>query len=182
MYNSNVHKLTASLDLLNRKRLALLESMASLPPDILARQPGPKRWSLLQVLQHLVIAERDVLQGLPEPSRLVHQKRNPLNYINYAIVLLILKWGIPVPVPSAEMVPDGDATFQELCDQWDRNVDWFKSYIDGLNATTAGLAVFKHPVTGPLTCAQALHIGRLHLENHIRHINRIQRLLEMQKA
>ena len=98
--NKYVNKLTANLELLNRKRLALLNNMATLQPEDLTRKPGPKRWSLLQILQHLVLGERGVLQNLPEQSLLVPQRRHPIHYVNYAIVLLILKWNIPVSVPS----------------------------------------------------------------------------------
>ena len=167
---------------LNRRRTGLLERLAAVSEDELNRKPGPKRWSQLQVLQHLVLSERAVLQGLPAPTRLVPQKRNPLNRINYAIVMTILKWDIPVPPPSSKMVPDGRIPFERLRDMWDRNFQWLADTIAALGADAACLAVFRHPVAGPLTPVQALRMDRLHLESHVRQINRIQRLLKIQNA
>lgn len=178
----NPDRLKIKLGNMDRKRLALLEKLAAMAPEDLARKPFPKRWSLLQVLQHIILAEHEVLQGMPDPSKLVPRKRNPLQYINYLIVMLILKWDIPVPVPSSGMVPDGNTTLPGLREQWDRNFQWLKMYGNGLTAETARQAVFNHPVIGPLTPAQALELGRLHLESHTRHINRILRQLEAQKA
>jgi hypothetical protein len=175
-------RLDAIFSDLNRMRTGLLEWLAAMPADDLTRQPGPNRWSLLQVVEHLVLSERLVLQGLPAPSRLVHRNQNPINRINYAIVMLILKWNIPVPVPSPQMVPDGRIPFKKLRNMWDRNLQWLGETIAELGADAAHLAVFRHPVAGPLTPVQALRMDRLHLESHVRQINRIQRLLKIQKA
>ena len=178
----NPDRLKIKLEKMDRKRLALLEKLAVVAPEDLARKLVPKRWSLLQVLQHIILAEHEVLQGMPNPSKLVPRKRNPFQTINYLLVMLILKWDIPVPVPSSAMVPDGNTTLPELRKQWDRNFQWLKTYGNGLTVETARQAVFKHPVIGPLTPTQALELGRLHLDSHIRHINRIILQLEAQKA
>ena len=167
---------------LNRMRTGLLEQLAAMPSDDLIRKPGPGRWTQLQVVEHLVLSEREVLQGLPASAGLVPQKRSPLNLVSYAIVLFILKWDIPVPPPSSKMVPCGRIPFNELREMWDRNFKWLGDTIAALGAGAARLAVFRHPVAGPLTPFQALRMDRLHLESHIRQINRIQRLLENQNT
>jgi hypothetical protein len=174
--------LKAALERLNRERLGLLERLTSMAPDDLHRKPGPRRWSPVQVLQHLVLAEREVLQDLPDPADLVPRKQYPHHFISYAAVLLVLKSGIPVPVPSSAMVPDGDTTLTRIRAQWDRNVDWLTAYVNGLNTESARRAVFSHPVCGPLTIAQALSMDRLHLSLHTCQINRILQQLEMPKA
>ena len=171
-----VEKIRAKLEQSNQTRLNLLERIEAMAPEDLTRKAGSNRWSVLEILQHIVLGERGVLHNLPEPSRLVHCRRRPIHFVKYAIVLFILKWNIPVPVPSAEMVPDGITTLEEIRDQWEQNYRWFKSYVDGLNAETVKHAVFRHPVTGPLTPGQALRMGHLHLETHIRHIKRNRQL------
>jgi hypothetical protein len=177
-----IDRLKEALDCLNRERLGLLNRLASITPDELYRKPGPHRWSLVQVLQHLVLAERDVLQHLPDLTDLVPRKQYPYHFISYAVVLLVLKWGIPVPVPSSAMVPDGNTTLTRIRAQWDRNFDWLTAYVNGLSIETAHQAVFIHPVCGPLTINQALYMDRLHLSVHIHQINRILQEHEMQKA
>ena len=167
--------LKGALDCLNRERLGLLNRLASIAPDELYRKPGPQRWSLVQVLQHLVLAEREVLQNLPDFADLVPRKQYPHHLISYAVVLLVLKWGIPVPVPSSAMVPDGKITLTRIRTQWDRNFDWLTAYVNGLNIETARQAVFIHPVCGPLTITQALYMDRLHLSVHTRQVNRMRK-------
>lgn len=177
-----IDELKKTLDCLNRERLGLLNRLASIAPDELNRKPGPQRWTLDQVLQHLVLAEREVLQHLPDLTDLVPRKQYPYHFIGYAVVLLVLKWCIPVPVPSPAMVPDGNITLTRIRTQWDRNFDWLTAYVNGLNIETARQAVFIHPVCGPLTIFQALYMDRLHLSFHTRQINRILQQHEMQQA
>jgi hypothetical protein len=38
-------------------------------------------------------------------------------------------------------------------------------------------AVFEHPIAGPLSVEQALHMDQVHLDTHVRQIRRLQRLL-----
>lgn len=171
----DVDKLRGKLEQSNHTRLALLDRIKRMPPEDITRKAGPDRWSVLEILQHIVLGERGVLRNLPDPSRLVHRRRRPIHFVSYAIVLFILKWDIPVSVPSEDMIPDGITTLEDICDQWEQNYCWFKSYVGGLTPETVKHAVFRHPVTGPLTPGQALHMSRLHLEAHIRHIQRNQR-------
>ena len=177
-----IDRLKEALDCLNRERLGLLNRLANIAPDELYRKPDPQRWSLVQVLQHLVLAEREVLQHLPDLADLVPRKQYPYHFISYAVVLLVLKWGIPVPVPSSAMVSDGNTTLTRIRAQWDRNFEWLTAYVNGLSIETARQAVFIHPVCGPLTISQALYMDRLHLSVHTRQINRMLQQHEMQKA
>jgi hypothetical protein len=52
-----------------RKAGALLDVMAAPDPAKLVAKPLAGKWSILEIIEHLILAERAVLQGLPEPSR-----------------------------------------------------------------------------------------------------------------
>ena len=159
----------------DQKRRVFLKELSDLPSNLLSAHPGPNRWSLLQVLQHLVLAERVVLRGLPDHSELKHQTPGLRDRLGYLIVLGVLKWHIPVPVPSRSMLPEENIELDVLRRQWDDNMDWLSEYVKGLTQETAERAVFRHPVTGPLTPNQALRIARLHLDTHLRQAERIKK-------
>ena len=61
--------------LLDQKRGAFLDELEKLSAEDLTSKPSPDRWSLLQVAQHLVLGERDVLQQLPDLTELAKRKR-----------------------------------------------------------------------------------------------------------
>ena len=132
----------------------------------------------MQVIQHLVKAELSVLANLPDPSLLMHKPRGILAQLGYLVVIWVLKWGLPVPVPKPAMTPDGhQSSLSVRRVEWDRNTKWLQPYLDGLTPATAMRAVFRHPVTGPLTPDRALRLAHLHLDTHIRQIDRIRRVM-----
>ena len=161
----------------DRTRRALLEDLANLNEDQLKKKPGPSEWSILQIVQHMVLAEREVMQYLPEPEELIHRKRGLRARIFYVVVLLILRWNIRVPVPSKRMVPDGNTSLSELRQQWDENLRWFRGYLDSLGPGDLKRAVFSHPVAGPLTGPQAGTLAQYHFEAHLRQIKKVKAII-----
>jgi uncharacterized damage-inducible protein DinB len=161
----------------DRTRRALLEDLANLNEDQLKKKPRLSEWSILQIVQHLVLAERDVMQYLPEPKALIHRKRGLRARIFYVVVLLILRWNIRVPVPSKGMVPDANTSLSELRRQWDENMRWFREYVDSLEPEDLKRAVFSHPIAGPLTGPQAGTLAQYHFEAHLRQINNAKALV-----
>jgi DinB superfamily len=158
---------------LDERRRALLADVEALSAERLTAKPLPGKWSILEIVEHLVLAERAVLQNLPEPSQLVGRPRGLKARVSYPMVLFVLKYGIPVEVPSPRMVPTGRASLPDLRRAWDESQQWLRSYVDGLDRRGLARAVFAHPVAGPLTPAQAIRLGRVHLETHARQIGRL---------
>ena len=170
-------RLDKRLQAFNEKRRALLDEMGALDPATLVARPLAGKWSMLEIIEHLVLAERAVLQGLPELSQLREQERRLKHRFSYAIVMVVLRCSIPVRVPSPAMIPQGDRSLGELRRLWDESQEWLRAYIDRLDRRGFRRAVFEHPVAGPLSVKQALHMGQVHLDTHIRQIRKLQRLL-----
>ena len=91
--------------------------------------------------------------------------------------MFVLKYGIRVQAPSAAMVPKGGRSLRELRRLWDENQEWLRTYIRRLDRKDFDKAVFGHPVAGPLTVEQAVHMDQVHLNGHVRQIRRLQRLM-----
>jgi hypothetical protein len=62
-------RLDKRLHALNEERGALVDEIEALDPATLVARPRVGKWSILEVIEHLVLAERAVLQDLPELSR-----------------------------------------------------------------------------------------------------------------
>ncbi|MCP4201072.1 MAG: DinB family protein [bacterium] len=91
--------------------------------------------------------------------------------------MLVLKYPIPVKIPSPRMGPQGDRSLAELRREWDENQQWLGAYAAGLVRDGVAKAVFVHPVAGPMTVTQAVAMDQLHLDRHIRQIRRRQYLM-----
>ena len=144
---------SALLQRLDDRRRALLDSLESLSPEALRARPAEGAWSSLEILEHLVVAEQVILQGLPDPATLIDRPRSLRQRCLFPLV-----------------VPTGGATLAELRERWDATHAWLRAYAEGLPPGGGGKAIFAHPVCGPITLSQALRLDRLHLEVHTRQI------------
>ncbi len=166
----------SGLDAYGGSRRALLEELEALDPATLAAKPRAGEWSILEIVEHLVLAERAVFRGLPDPSSLVARARGPAAHVRYFLVTVALKSPLAVDVPSPAMVPRGGLSLADLRRAWDDNRDWLLSCLEFLGPAGVRKAVFEHPVAGPLTVEQAIRLGRVHLERHIRQITALRRV------
>jgi uncharacterized damage-inducible protein DinB len=57
-------RLEEVLNYLDSERTALREAVELVPTDLRDKEPGPDRWSVAQVLQHLVIIEKRISMGM----------------------------------------------------------------------------------------------------------------------
>ncbi len=169
--------LEARLRQFDETRRGLMGEMAALNLAMLQATPIPGKWSILQILEHLVVAERAVFQGLPDPSGLVAGARGLRHHLRYALVMSVLRLGVPVRVPSREMAPRGGRELSELARMWDDNQQWLLTVAARLGSAVERAAVLAHPIAGPLTVVQGVRMGQVHVDRHIRQIRQRQRLL-----
>ena len=165
------------LEIYDQERKSLLDELEGLNDEQLRSKPGPDKWSLLEIIQHLVLSEREVLQNIPESKKLAARERGLRARLSYALVLAVLKWNIPAPVPSDGMVPDGNTSLSELQQKWDENLSWLREYLDTLGPEDLPRAVFRHPIVGPMTVAQTTYLAKLHFDVHLRQIKKVKSLI-----
>lgn len=169
---SGRRRLNRWIEAFDGQRRALLDELAALPAETLQARARPDQWSILEIVEHLVLAERYVLAGMPPPAELVARRRSLKNRCIYPIVLFVLRFRIPVKVPARRMLPTGQASLAEVRTAWDENLRWLRAYVEGLVPGGGSSAVFVHPVAGPITLIQALRMDRLHFATHLRQIRR----------
>jgi len=169
--------LEARLRAFDAARRALLDELGALEPAVLSAKPLPGKWSILEIVEHLVLAERAVFKGMPDPLRLDARERGLGDHARYLLVTFILKAGVPVRAPSRRMLPQGGRSLAELRHMWDENKAWLLSVLDALGPEGLGKAVFEHPVAGPLTVEQSVRMVQVHFDGHVKQIRALQRLL-----
>lgn len=173
------------LERVDRTRRALLERVAALDPELRTRRPRPDAWSVLEVVEHLILAEGDVLArvaraeearagGDPEPA----PRRTLRNRAAFLVVMAVLRFRIPVRTPSRRMNPVGERSLEELRADWDRNHEALRAFAGALDRESARRAVFRHPIAGPMTPGQAFWMLEVHLHRHVGQVDRILGALE----
>ena len=167
----SLHHLIQALD---HQRGVLLEGLEAVDVAGLHARPRPGAWSILEIVEHVVVAEAVILMGLPSRAELVARPRHLGHHLKFLAVLLILKLRVPVRVPSRRMLPTGQRSLAELRATWDGHVRWLRAFAEEAEEEALGQAFFIHPVAGPITLAQALRMDLLHLQTHGQQIAKLR--------
>lgn len=170
-------KLKQKIKEFENKRVGLLNEVAYLDKEKLNARRIEGKWSVLEIIEHLVIAEREVMGGLKDYDDLENREQSLKNGIMYRLVMFVLKVGIPVKAPSKKMLPKNELSFEDLRKKWDENQEWFRGYVEGLDEEGLKKAVFKHPVSGPINVEQAIEMSIAHIESHTKQIKKRLELL-----
>jgi len=139
-------------------------------------RPGEGQWSMLQVIEHLVLAEEGTLRVLrqgpgPRP-RVTFRSRLALRAIEVLFGL-----GARVRVPSQSLAPSGADALDTLRSRWSGAREGIAAVVRGLDADGLRQPRFRHPVAGWLTVGQGLDFLERHIRHHERQLHRIRRAL-----
>ncbi|HSM35554.1 MAG TPA: DinB family protein [Longimicrobiales bacterium] len=158
---------------LERERRAFLDRVASVAPDRLRAAPAPHRWSVLQIVEHLALAEESVLASLRDEAGPRGRTRRLRHRLASLLVRALLRSPIRVPAPSRDMLPTGEDSLPAIRVRWDDLMGRLGSYLRDAEAGRLGEAPFRHPVTGPLDAAGALALTEVHRRRHVLQIDRL---------
>lgn len=158
---------------LTQKRRNLFLNLDELTEKITSFKAGPDKWSIVEVVEHLVIAEEDLLQQLSAnipASTLDPASRTP---DRYRMVIEVMEQDVEVDVPDKRAEPRGRFALEELILKWDDIRDQLPEHLTAVTDENRDDPVYRHPFGGPLTALEALHFIEVHFDNHKRQIDRI---------
>lgn len=169
---------TGRLDILvqrlARSKDRILELVAAADESQRAAAPGDGRWSMLQVIEHLVLAEEGTLRvlrrGAPAEQRVTLRSRFILQAIE---LLFILRARVRVPSPS--LAPSGAVSFEVLRQRWNEAREGIAREVMVLDAKGLQAPRFRHPIAGWLTMGQGLDFLDRHIRHHERQVHRLHR-------
>jgi hypothetical protein len=163
----------AQYDSLKLKLEALLQRLDSLTDEMLSFKAGPDKWSIIQVIEHLVIAEKDLLQQLSiniPASTLDPEAKTPEKH---QTVIKVMERDIEVDVPHESLEPHGNIALEDLRRQWKNIREKLPGLLAEIKPDKKEDPVFQHPYGGPLDIADTLQFFEVHFDNHMRHIDKI---------
>lgn len=149
--------------------------LQKLPEQTLKTQPIPGKWSILQVVEHLVGAEESSLQYLQRKQYAALQSKSFLPAGIRAFLLSIaLRSPVKFKAPKAiELYPTNTNKPEELLKRWEQVRKEYKVYLEQVPATVEGKPLFRHPRAGALTLAQMLVFMAEHLDHHQRQVKEL---------
>jgi hypothetical protein len=160
-------------DSLKVKFEALLQRLDTLPDETLSFKAGPDQWSVVEVVEHLVIAETGLLEELSTnipASTLDPAAKTPEKHQR---VIKVMERDIEVDVPHESLEPHGRIPLEDLLSRWNGIRQKLPGLLAGIRPENEDDPVFRHPYGGPLDIADTLQFFEVHFDNHMRHIDRI---------
>ncbi len=111
------------------KRTRLIESISAIEPARLAAHPRPGKWSIQEIVEHLVLAEVGVFGDFAQLGHVTPLPRRTRDRILYLVVMFILRFDIPVRVPSRAMNPTGGVSLANIRVQWEANHERLRAWM-----------------------------------------------------
>jgi DinB family protein len=166
--------LARHLDALDVARADLLTAVHATSPAQRAFRPARDSWSMVDVVEHLVLAEEGALLSLvkgPRPGARVTVR----NRITVVLIRLYLSAGFRARVPASRLIPQGGVSLEELERRWAAVAGTLRDRVAGLGHADRHAPRFRHPIAGWLPPASGFAFLVTHLAHHRRQIDRIRR-------
>ena len=158
-------------DALEAKRQSIFTLLYALSADQTTFRVGPGRWSILMVLEHVVIAEEMVLADI-QTGRAGLTGTAPKSPEAFHMVIKVLEKDIPVEVPLPELEPTGAVSLDDLIIRWEAAHTGLRQSLGKIPPETLTVPICRHPAAGPMDARETLEFLAVHLDHHRRQIQR----------
>jgi hypothetical protein len=162
---------------LERQKSRTLQKILAIPSEQLQRRPESGSWCILEVLDHVIRAERGVLHMMRQNLTAEHSTsvRETLKSVAVLVAMLLpVRIRMPDSVTSIRpKLPDGG--LEEIREEWAKLRGELGAFIDALSESDLRKGLFCHPKGGWTTAAGAMLFLESHSFHHAYQLNRLKR-------
>lgn len=134
-------------------------------------------WNMLQIVHHLVMAEKLSMDYLIARQYDNARKGNRVSAFFRSLGLrLMLKSPLRFKAPRSLPEPAENPEPERLLAGWKRNRAEMHAYLKHFPEEKISMLIYRHPRAGWLTILQALHFFEDHLLHHQQQLKRIRRM------
>jgi uncharacterized damage-inducible protein DinB len=173
--NSKLNTLFNSLEE-DRKNLLATVSNLSLEKQLNA---PPGKWSIQQILAHLIAAEKLSVMYLHKKMLGIKEAENTGLWEEIKMMALQASQRLPLKFKAPRMVVENTpayASFEELTADWDKTRAELKVLLEKFEDSQIRKKIYKHIRAGRLNIQHALLFFREHIIHHRPQINRLMKL------
>jgi uncharacterized damage-inducible protein DinB len=170
--NTQLNQLYKSLE---AQRFQLLDSLKKLPSEKLSYQPVGK-WSINQVIAHLITAERMSVLYLSKKIKGIDEVNDTGLIEELKMLALIISQRLPFKFKAPKVVVENtsmSADLKQLEDEWVSVRTNLKALLENFTGHQIKRKIYKHPVAGKINIQQALTFFREHIIHHQPQIKRL---------
>lgn len=153
---------------LETMRKTLFNDLKKYSDEVINTKPEPNKWSVVEVLLHLIAAEEATLSYLQKKTMDTSiAKKSGLNSkIKY--MLLQVAFNIPAKykAPSVTKPKASKATLHELDEKWAKIRSETMAILEKLKDEDFSKELWLHPVTGKMSLMQMVDFLTMHFQRH----------------
>ena len=170
------HRYRAQIDRLNHKLNNLSNQLEVIEESLLQTKPKPEKWSIVKILQHLVIAESQSIRYISKKT-LDISKLEPVTIKSKWRELKLrsyLRLPFPVPAPKGVQPPeDMNLSYQETIEKYRETRKKAEELLTSLEPVVWTMQIQKHPLVGRISLQGTLDFFELHFDRHKKQIDEI---------
>lgn len=163
---------------LEKQREDLLQSVRHLSEEAFNQQPKPGKWSVAQILTHILTSEKLSLGYMKKKVQAIDQLKDSGVMESLRLWLLIVSQRIPVKYKAPRVVVENTPetlTLTQLTEEWANLRKELAAFLSTINDKHARRVIYKHPMAGRFDVRQTLIFFREHIHHHRPQIERILR-------
>ncbi|NJM25100.1 MAG: DinB family protein [Bacteroidia bacterium] len=169
-------KLHSLFEALEKERTLLLTAVKSYPADTLSHTPRPGKWSVLQILTHLVISEQLSLLYMQKKSLGVQSAGDTTAVESIKSWLLLLSQRLPLKYKAPKFLKEstpGQWPVHEIEANWQTLRQQMHAFLSAIEPAHLKRKIYRHPVAGRLNVTHALLFMRAHIRHHQPQVKRL---------
>lgn len=164
------------VDELEHQRKSLIRQVKQLSPDQFNHSPAPGKWSVNQILMHIIEAEQLSLAYMKKKKLGIEGLANAGIAETLRLWLLIFSQRIPVKYKAPKIVAENTkqaSSLDEAEARWQAVREELISFLNGIADGDSRKVIYKHPIAGRLNARQAMVFFREHIIHHMPQIKRL---------
>ena len=159
---------------LENSRKEFLGRVQKLQPHQRAFSPNSHDWSLLQIIDHLVISEEQTLRIVAK--QLANPKLPDRGRWHAPLRMSLMKLAMRLPlkykIPTEQVAPSPSPDFAELKARWETVRRNLGSLLADIQQSQQHQPVFRHPFFGLMDVEQVLLFLQEHFNHHMQQVKR----------
>ncbi len=171
------HSLKARLDKLERQRSKLLSLVSSLSNEEMSVHPEGK-WSIAQVLSHLISSEQLSVNYLNKKILGIHNAPNTGLTEEVKMIVLIISQRLPLKFKAPRILAENTTTYQtadKLNEAWENVRSELRKVLERFQDDQLKRKVYRHPIAGMLNIQQTLQFFGEHIIHHTPQVKKLLR-------
>lgn len=170
-------KLENNLYELNLKLKDLFDDLDQKSEEQLARPEEAGKWSINQVLVHLLTSERGSYQYIQKKMQSTEpfKKENVVSHMRYFALVTLLSTPIKFKMPKKLKDPQSDLSYAEIRSDYVEVRNELEYFLKSFPEALVYSQIFKHPIAGRFSLPQMIKFLNFHFEHHMYQINRISK-------